>query len=159
MAIFGTIKSLIEQCDNQLFINALHYLQSTNLSKIFEEVKEGAPIEIEIEGRSVYAIFQTYETKPIEKALLEGHKKHIDIQYIHSGTEQILVSPSSRMIKDAEYDENKDLYFPKAADFSNIRLSAGMGCILYPDDLHAPCISLDAPSKIEKIVIKVAVKE
>lgn len=156
MAIFGTIKTLIKQCDKLKFYKALQYLQATNLNEIFAQVEEGRPIEVEIDGRSIFAIFQCYETKDIEEAKIEGHKKYIDIQYIHSGTEQILVSPLSRIIKDAEYDKEKDVYFPKAADYSNIRLNAGMGCILYPEDLHAPCISLDAPSKVEKIVIKVA---
>ncbi len=158
MAIFGTIKTLIKQCDKLKFYKALQYLQSTNLNEIFLQVKEGHPIEIEIDGRSVYAIFQCYETKAIEEAKIEGHKKFIDIQYIHSGTEQILVSPSSRMIKDADYNEKKDVYFPKAADYSSIRLNSGMGCILYPEDLHAPGIRVDAPAKIEKIVIKVAIE-
>lgn len=157
MAISGTVKTLIKQCDKLKFYKALQYLQSTNLNEVFQMVSDGNPHVVEIDQKNIFAIFQTYETKEIEEAKIEGHKKYIDIQYIHSGIEQILVSPSSRMIKDAPYDTDNDLYFPKVADYSNIRLSAGMGCILYPEDLHAPCISIDAPSRVEKIVIKVAV--
>lgn len=157
MAILGTIATLARQCSSDSIHTALNYLNETNLSSIFEQVKKDAPIEIEIDGRNVYAIFQTYETKAISEAKMEGHKKYIDIQYLHKGTEQILVSPSNRVVKEAPYDETKDLYFPKVADYSSFRLTAGTGCILYPEDLHAPCISIDAPAKVEKIVIKVAV--
>lgn len=157
MAISGTVKTLIKQCDKLKFYKALQYLQATNLNEMFKLVSDDKPHVVEIDQKSIFAIFQSYETKELELAKMEGHKKYIDIQYIHSGIEQILVSPLSRIIKDAPYDEEKDLFFPKVADYSNIRLSSGMGCILYPEDLHAPCISVDAPSRVEKIVIKVAV--
>lgn len=156
MAILGTIKTLINQCDKLKFYKALQFLQASNLNEVFSRVEVGKPLEIEIDGRSIFAVFQCYETKNIEEANIEGHKKYIDIQYLHSGIEQILVAPSSRMIKDADYDESNDIYFPKAADYSSIRLNAGMGCILYPEDLHAPGISIDAPARVEKVVIKVA---
>ena len=156
MAITGTLATLYKQ-SSEHFQKALNYLNNTNLEEIFKEVSINKPLEVEIDGRQVFAIFQTYETKAISEAKMEGHKKYIDIQYIHKGVEQILVAPTSRMVKEGDYDSEKDLHFSKVADYSNFRLTAGMGCILYPEDLHAPCISIDAPSVVEKIVIKVAV--
>jgi len=156
MASFGTLDILTNQTNTALFKQCINYLQNTNLDEIFAKVSPDNPIEIEIDGRNTYAIFQTYETKDIANAKMEGHRRYIDIQYIHSGVEQILVSPISRIVKKAEYDKERDLHFPKVADYSNFRLTAGMACILYPEDLHAPCISVDAPSKVQKIVIKVA---
>ncbi|MBR8533952.1 YhcH/YjgK/YiaL family protein [Carboxylicivirga mesophila] len=157
MAIIGTLSTLMNQCNNERIKTAINYLLKTNISSVFTTVSAGTPFEVEIDGRRIFAIFQTYETKPIAEAKMEGHQKYIDIQYIHKGTEQILIAPINRIVKDDPYDATKDLYFPKVADYSNIRLATGSGCILYPDDLHAPCISIDAPTKVEKIVIKVAV--
>jgi len=157
MAIIGTIETLFERADQPLFEKALKFLQNSDIDKIFRDVTIGNPIEVEIDGKDVFAIFQTYETKPLKEAKMEGHKKYIDIQYLHNEAEQILVTPKERMIKDDEYDESRDVYFPKVADFSTFRMNAGYGCILYPDDLHAPCIRIDAPDRVEKIVIKVAV--
>jgi YhcH/YjgK/YiaL family protein len=157
MAIFGTLSTLSKQ-SSENFKKALNYLENTNLDEIFKEVSVNNPIEVEIDGRRAFAIFQTYETKDISEANMEGHKKYIDLQYIHTGVEQILVAPTSRMVKEGHYDQEKDLHFSKVADYSNFRLTAGMGCILYPEDLHAPCISIDAPSVVEKIVIKIAVE-
>ncbi|WP_439182609.1 YhcH/YjgK/YiaL family protein [Carboxylicivirga taeanensis] len=158
MAILGSLTTLSKQTGSASIRTALEYLSKTDLSNIFAGVKKDAPVEIEIDGRKVFAIFQTYETKSISEAKIEGHKKYIDIQYIHKGTEQILVAPINRVIKEAAYDATNDLHFPKVADYSSFRLTAGTGCILYPEDLHAPCISIDAPTKVEKIVIKVAVE-
>ncbi|MCU4165591.1 YhcH/YjgK/YiaL family protein [Carboxylicivirga caseinilyticus] len=158
MAISGTLSTLFEQCDPNLFSTALNYIESTDLDEIFQQVESGSPVEVEINGRELFAVFQSYETKSMKEAFFEGHKQYIDIQYIHSGTEQILVAPIERIVKDDTYNDTKDVYFPTVADFSTLRLSAGMGCILYPNDLHAPGVSVDVPSKIKKIVFKVAVK-
>lgn len=158
MAIIGTLSTIKDQANNTLFQKAINYLSTTDLDSIFEKVSTNKTVEIEIDGRDSFAIFQTYETKPIAEANMEGHKKYIDIQYIHSGVEQILVAPYSRIIKEGKYDKDKDLHFSKVADYSSFRMNAGMACILYPEDLHAPCISIDAPTKVEKIVIKVAIK-
>lgn len=158
MAIFGTLETLREQSEKLRFRQALDFLQDEDLDEIFKQVKPGKNIEVDLNGRDVFAIFQTYETKPLEEAKMEGHKRYIDVQYIHSGTEQILVAPKERMVKDAPYSEESDVYFPQTADFTPVRLASGMACILYPEDLHAPCISIDAPSSIQKIVIKVAIE-
>ncbi|WP_430814766.1 YhcH/YjgK/YiaL family protein [Carboxylicivirga sp. RSCT41] len=156
MAIFGTLATLSKQSSAN-FHKALNYLENNNLNDIFKKVSINDPLEVEIDGRRIFAIFQTYETKAISEAKMEGHKKYIDLQYIHKGVEQILVAPTSRMVKEGNYDQDKDLHFSKVADYSNFRLTAGMGCILYPDDLHAPCISIDAPSVVQKIVVKIAI--
>ena len=156
MAIFGTTDTLLEQSEKLRFRKALEFLQNEDLDAIFEQVKPGKNIEVDLNGRDVFAIFQTYETKPLEEAKMEGHKRYIDLQYIHKGTEQILVAPTQRMVKEADYNDEKDVYFPQTADYSSIRLSAGLAAILYPEDLHAPGISVDAPSTVQKIVIKVA---
>jgi len=154
MAITGTLATLSKQ-SSDYFRKALKYLNDTDLEEMFKKVSIDKPLEVEIDGKNIFAIFQTYETKPLSEASMEGHKKYIDIQYIHKGVEQILVTPTTRITKEANYDDKKDVYFPKVVDYSNFRLTAGMGCILYPEDLHAPCISIDAPTKVEKIVIKV----
>ncbi len=157
MAILGTLDMLLTQTHTTLLKQSIDYLLNTDLNEVFTQVSPDHPLEIEINGRSVYAIFNKYETKDIVNAKMEGHRKYIDIQYIHSGVEQILVAPISKMVKEVEYDQERDLHFPRTTDYSSFRLTAGMGCILYPEDLHAPCISIDTPTKVEKIVIKVAV--
>lgn len=51
---------------------ALDFLTSTDLSKYDTE-------RVEIGGDKVYALFQRYETKPVNDSP-EAHKKYIDLQ-------------------------------------------------------------------------------
>lgn len=41
----------------------------------------------EIEGKTIFAIVQEYDTKEEKECFLEGHTNYIDIHYIVSGTE------------------------------------------------------------------------
>lgn len=159
MAIFGTLATIEAQCNKALFQKCFDFLKNTNLEKVFHEVEINKPIEIEIDGKNAFAIFQTYDTKSIADAKMEGHKKYIDIQYIHKGTEQILISSTGSITEADNYDSSKDVFFRSVTNYSNIVLNNGDACILYPDDLHAPCISTKASSKVEKIVIKVSIHQ
>ena len=51
---------------------ALDFLTSTDLSKYDTE-------RVEIDGDKVYALFQRYETKPVNDSP-EAHKKYIDLR-------------------------------------------------------------------------------
>ncbi len=154
MAIVGTLATLKQQTNNDLIKKCIQYIENTDIDSIFSQLTDD-PIEIEIDGRNAFAIFQSYNTKPLAEAKMEGHRRYIDIQYIHSGEEQILVAPVEHIIEEINYDKDRDLHFTKVSAHSNFRLSSQMGCILYPEDLHAPCIMVNNSTKVEKIVIKV----
>ena len=51
----------------------------------------------DLDGDACFALVQTYESKPVEKALFEAHRKYIDVQFIHSGRETILWAPLAAM--------------------------------------------------------------
>jgi YhcH/YjgK/YiaL family protein len=51
----------------------------------------------DIDGDHCFALVQTHETKPVGKALVEAHRKRIDVQFIHSGRETILWAPLETM--------------------------------------------------------------
>lgn len=113
----------------------------------------------EIAGQDVFAIVQTYTTKPLENALFEAHRKYVDVQYIHSGRETILWAPLATMKEETRaYTEEKEAaLFKLVPDMTALHLSAGHFAILYPEDAHAPCVEWDAPSEVFKVVVKVAV--
>ncbi len=73
---------------------ALDYLTGTEL----ETVEAG---RVEIDGERVFALFQSYETKP-ENDRPEAHRKYIDIQYLIEGEELIGVAPLASMERVAE---------------------------------------------------------
>lgn len=112
-----------------------------------------------LDGDDVFAIVQTYTTKPEEKALFEAHRKYIDVQFIYSGRETILWAPLKTMVEETRaYTEEKEAALWKLVpDVTPLRMQAGHFAILYPEDAHAPCVEWDGPSEIFKVVVKVAV--
>jgi YhcH/YjgK/YiaL family protein len=57
-----------------------------------------------------------------------------------------------------EFDAEKDFrLYAAAGDYSSISLKKGMVSILYPTDLHAPCLDFQGRGLIKKTVIKVRI--
>ena len=55
---------------------------------------ENVPIgRIDLDGNTLYALTQEYDTKPIHDGKLEAHRKYIDIQFILEGEEFIGYAP------------------------------------------------------------------
>jgi len=114
----------------------------------------------DIDGDHCFALVQTYETKPVEKALFEAHRKYIDVQFIHSGRETILWAPLSAMREETmAFSEEKDAALWKLVpDATPLHMSGGHFTILWPQDAHAPCVVWERPGQVVKVVVKVAVE-
>lgn len=113
----------------------------------------------DLDGDNVFALVQTYTTKPQEKALFEAHRKYIDVQFIHSGRETILWAPLAAMKEETmAFDESKDAALWKLVpDMTPLHMGPGHFAILYPQDAHAPCVEWETPEAVFKVVVKVAV--
>lgn len=114
----------------------------------------------DLDGDDCFALVQTYETKPMEKAKFEAHRKYIDVQFIHSGRETILWAPLASMKEETmAYSEEKEAALWKLVpDVTPLHMSAGHFAILFPEDAHAPCIEWEKPEQVFKVVVKVAVE-
>ncbi len=114
----------------------------------------------DLDGDHCFALVQTYETKPLEKAKFEAHRKYIDVQFIFSGRETILWAPLASMQEETmAYSEEKEAALWKLTpDFTPLHVSAGHFAILWPQDAHAPCIEWEKPEQVFKVVVKVAVE-
>lgn len=114
----------------------------------------------DLDGDHCFALVQTYETKPLEKAKFEAHRKYIDVQFIHSGRETILWAPISTMQEETmAYSDEKDAALWKLTpDTTPLHVSAGHFAILWPQDAHAPCVEWEKPQQVFKVVVKVAVE-
>lgn len=113
----------------------------------------------DIDGDNVFALVQTYATKPVESALFEAHRKYIDVQFIFSGRETILWAPLAMMKEETmAYDAVKDAALWKLVqDVTPLHMGAGHFAILFPQDAHAPCIEWEKTEQVFKVVVKVAV--
>jgi len=123
----------------------------------WEKLPEG---KMEIEGTSLYAIVQRYDSKPIEKCRFETHRKYIDIQMIVSGTELMeAVEPASLTVSEP-YKPDVEFYAsPVAGSSHSFVCTKGDALIFFPEDAHRPCIAKAGKSEpIHKIVLKVEVQ-
>ena len=103
-----------------------------------------------------YYLVQEYESRPIEKCRLEAHEKYADIQWMVKGTEAIQVCSHEGLTVTDPYNPEKDIeFYAQKEDIQRIVLTDGAYVVLYPQDVHEPCIAVGAPAPVKKIVGKV----
>lgn len=152
--IFGSIQNL--EHDKKLFpkalVRGLEYIENADLTKL-------AAGKYEIDGTALFALVQDNQTAPKSERRPEIHRKYIDIQYIHSGSEIIgfgLANPSNVVLENSL--EQKDaMFFKTVKDEMELVLTAGMYAIFFPDEVHRPGCIYGSTAPVRKVVIKVAV--
>jgi biofilm protein TabA len=158
VAIVGLLSEVLERCrgDNAV-VEGLRYLASLN-EKPLATVPGAEAVRVKISGERVFALHQSYLTKPLSEGRYEAHKRFIDLQYIQTGTELIRVAPRLEGIEDnatEPYDSKRDLEFFQLTEGSTLLMKPGMVAILYPEDLHAPCLANGKLALVQKVVVKV----
>ncbi len=115
----------------------------------------------ELDGRTVFAIVQRYETLRTGAPRFEFHRNYIDIQFVVSGEEILGWIPREQMSVTDAYDAEKDIAFGSVEPgaWTPLLLGANRAAVLYPEDGHAPRLAVDAPCRVLKIVIKIAVRD
>jgi biofilm protein TabA len=157
MALFGTLDVLAKQvADHALLKQGIQYLKSVDMKEMFADVTPGNNKKVEIKGKELFAIYQTYDSKPLSALKFEGHKRYIDIQFIFSGEEFIGVAGLGQITQPDAYNDEKDIHLSKVGRYSNWLMLPGEAAILYPEDMHAPCMAVNEPVAVKKVVVKVA---
>ena len=108
----------------------------------------------------VKAIVSEYKTKVANEYGYDAHSKYIDIQYLLSGTEKVCCLPVEKLQEKKPYKEDIDAAF-YTANVQPIEMELGNGyfAIYYPQDGHMPCLCVERPENVKKIVIKVRIGE
>ena len=127
-------------------LKGLEFLRNTDFSKL----PDG---RAEIDGDNVFANVMTVTTKPCNDTP-EAHRKYIDIQYLVSGREHIDVGPLEAMEEEVEARPEGDIWFYHGK-LDRITIGDGRYAVLFPGDAHAPCIAVDEPETVRKVVVKV----
>jgi YhcH/YjgK/YiaL family protein len=126
---------------------ALDYLASTDFSKM-------EPGRYEVDGDTVFALVQKYDTKPRDKGAWEAHRRYIDVQYVASGVEAMGYAPIDSLSETQAYSAEKDfLLLAGSGDY--VTAHAGMFVIFYPKDAHSPCLAHGNSVPVLKVVMKV----
>jgi len=128
---------------------ALKYLRETDLTGI-------KPGKYEIDGSDIYILVQEYQTRFMSNCLWEAHKEYIDIQYMAEGSEQMGYAFIKELAVTKDYDPEGDCLLLDGVG-SKLVCKAGTFIIFLPQDAHMPCICVDWPKPVRKVVIKVRV--
>jgi len=130
-----------------LFIKAFNYLEETD----FNQLVSGKHL---IDGDNVFALLQEYETKNAVDCMLEGHQKYIDIQYVLSGEEIMGIASYTNQKVLKPYHADNDIAFYDG-EYSAVKVAKGNFTIFFPGDLHMPCLKVNVPAMVRKVVVKI----
>ena len=103
-----------------------------------------------------FAKVQEYDTNPLTEVKMEAHKKYLDLQYIHKGSEIVISKNIENQAPITEYNDVKDVIFYSPSDYAKDELLEGSFAIMFPEDLHQ-CIANGNPVALKKVVVKIPV--
>lgn len=125
------------------------------LKRLFSENMPDGRYSLE---NGIYVNVESYTTQKIEERKYESHKRYVDIQFILSGDENILVAPVQRLrVSDAYSVSNDITFYYSCPEGEPVHLNAGQALLLVPEDGHMPCISEEEekPVNVRKAVAKI----
>lgn len=131
------------------------------LSGKFNQSPDG---RYELLGQDVYALVQTYTTKPRQAGKWEAHRKYTDVQFMVEGSEMMGHTPLAGLREMSPFDPAKDIGFytggnDPAASGSFFQVNPGQFAIFFPHDAHMPSLAITEPARVRKIVLKIALPE
>ena len=138
-------------------IENLHPLFKT----LFDYVKTHdlleAPIgRIVLDGDNLFINNDEAICRPIDKQVMEIHRKYIDVQIVLEGEEYVGWKPLTEIQHiSKEYDEERDFELSDDKPSTYFHVKPGQIYILFPEDPHAPIIG---EGKIRKAIGKVKIQ-
>ena len=105
-------------------------------------------------GGGVFALVQSYDSKPADACKIEAHKKYIDIQCVLKGKELFGVADlSTQTLYEDKFAEKGVAFYHGEVDL--LTLTDGDFIVVFPEDAHRP--QQGDGSRVEKVVVKVPV--
>lgn len=106
----------------------------------------------------IYVNVESYKTFQYEERAYESHVRYMDIQYIITGRENIIVAPIDKLTATEDYDLDRDIvFYSNKFRGKNNFMKAGDMIVLNPEDGHMPCVSIDGSVHVKKAVFKIPV--
>ena len=147
--IIDTLDNLAKyEAVNPLFKDVVEFIKNNGLANM-------EPGKYPIKDKDLFVNIAVAKGKAPDEAILETHEKMIDIQIPLDGPETYGYTPLCRL-PETPYNAEKDITkYPDLMAESFIDCQPGMFAIFFPQDGHAPCITM-AP-EIKKAIFKVKV--
>ena len=103
---------------------------------------------------AVYANRFDYETQAAEKLLFETHIQYVDAHVLLSGQEMIYVAANTAL-QERECREAEDYIGSDGEWQSACKMTPDDVLIVFPGEAHKVKCALQAPCKVEKLVVKI----
>ena len=133
---------------------------SMDAYEFLSKLKDETPAEGRYDlADGVFVNIQSYKTCERSTRQFEAHRDYIDLQYIISGREIIVVEDTEVLRKHGtakEYTPDIEFFFDHGAGKA-YTLNPGDYLILRPQDAHMPCVCVDKPEEAVKAVVKIPV--
>ena len=132
-----------------LFPCAFEYIRNTDLLAL-------APGRYPIVDKQLFVIVENIAGRTRTDAKLECHRKYIDIQLVLEGVDEMgwkALADCREPVND--YSAEKDIQFFHDAPASWIATPPNTFCIFFPEDAHAPLVSV---GNVRKVIFKIAVE-
>ena len=130
------------------FKKAFEFLETID----FYNCQEGS---FEVDGNSIKLIISSNKLKIKEDALLETHRKYIDIHIPISGNETFGWKSAKQLKKSVDkYSPESDFQLFHDSATTYFTISPGEFAIFLLEDAHAPLIGSD---ELKKIIFKIAI--
>ena len=126
---------------------ALEYLARADVATL-------APGRHDIDADRVFVLVSDYETRQPGETFWEAHRRHVDVQFVQSGSERIAYGDIARFELDP-YDAGRDLVVAHGTSERFVDVDAGEFVILFPHDVHMPGLTRQSVAAVRKAVVKV----
>jgi len=134
------------ECLHPLFPAAFRFLVEENLEAL-------SPGRHEVDGDRLYAVVFHGTGRGSAEALLETHRRYVDIQAIVSGMDLMgWTSLEECKTYGLGYDEEKETEFYRVEPTVFFPVFPGHFAVFFPEDAHAPLAGVDP---VRKVVMKV----
>lgn len=145
---------VFDKIENSSLYNCL----GKRFEKAFLMLKSGncnlEPGTYEVDGKNLYYMVQDYTTKKMSEGKYELHKHYADLQLVVSGVENMGYANISDLAPINNYDEVSDKQY-LSGNGTLMKTPAGYFAIFFPEDGHMPCMEVNSPSQVKKIVFKI----
>lgn len=152
--IYGQIDNFAgSQTHGERVHQAFAFLQG-NRSSLLQEGRH------EIAGDAVFAMVSCTETRPQTSMRLENHHRYADLHFLLSGEEHTWVDFCAGATPAEVYNPDADIeFYLPSATARPLLLSGDRFLLVWPGEAHAPCVALDTPQPVRRLVIKILVDD
>lgn len=127
------------------------------------DLRETAPGRVEIDGDAMFAVVQAYHTDEAAALQYERHDAYIDLQFMLSGKEKILVCDRADVGPvSVPYDAAGDIVFyedPEREAAAELCICQGQYAVFFPEDCHKTrCNAIvGVCENVKKVIVKIKV--